>query len=75
MFLAFVGHLFPVGKGKLAGALQVLTFPIFSFFMRETLGPPNPQPDTFLPGNSVPLYLRVSHFSQKKKCLFFFKIG
>ena len=49
MFPAFVGHLFPVTKGKLAGALQVLNFPIFPFFMRGTLGPPNPQPDTFLP--------------------------
>lgn len=71
MFIAFVGHLFPVTKGKLAGALRVLNFPIFPFFMRGTLGPPNPQPDNFLLGNSVSLYLRVSHFSWKKKCLFF----
>ena len=72
MFPAFVGHLFPVTKGKLAGALQVLNFPIFPFFMRGTLGRPNPQPDTFLPGNSVHLYLRVYNFSWKKKCPFFF---
>lgn len=69
MFLAFVGHLFPVRKGKLAGALQVLTFPIFSFFVRETLGPLNPQPDTFLPGNSVPLF---PIFLRRRNAFFFF---
>lgn len=71
MFPAFVGHLFPVTKGKLAGALQVLNFPIFPFFIRGTLGPPNPQADTSLPGNSVLLYLSFPFFLEEEMPFFF----
>lgn len=41
----------------------------YLFLFYETLGPPNPQPYTFLPCNSVPMYLTVPHFPQKK-CFF-----
>ena len=71
MVPAFVGCLFPFRKGRVACALPKFSpflsfffsfsflffFLSFFFLMRETLGPPNPQPDTFLASTSVPLYL------------------
>lgn len=62
--------LFLLSKGNLACALpKFSTFPVFSFFMRETLSPNRILSSLVF---HCPSSLRISHFPRKKKCLFFF---